>query len=65
MYRKMNNRAGTVLEVIWFVMGGFFLFIGVGEVMDTGFGENWYYLAFSLLAFVMYYRRRRMRLSGK
>jgi hypothetical protein len=61
----MMNNAGTVLEIIWFVMGGLLLFIGVDVLIASGIGESWYYLLFSLLAFIMYYRRRRIRISSR
>ena len=61
----MMNKAGTILEIIWFVMGGLLLFIGVDVLIDSGIGESWYYLLFSLLAFLMYYRRRRIRISSR
>lgn len=60
----MNN-AMTILEIIWFVMGGLLLFIGVDVLIGSGIGESWYYLLFSLLAFLMYYRRRRIRISSR
>ena len=59
------NKAGVILEIIWFVMGGLFIFIGVDATVDNGIGASWYYLAFGLLALVMYLRRRKIRLSGK
>jgi hypothetical protein len=61
----MMNNAGTILEIIWFVMGGLLLFIGVDVLIASGIGESWYYLLFSLLAFLMYYRRRRIRISSR
>lgn len=54
-----------MLEVIWFVMGGLFLFIGIQETLNTGLSDSWYYLVFALLALLMYYRRRRIRLASK
>jgi Na+/proline symporter len=59
------NKSGNILEVIWFVMGGFLLFIGITEALDTGLGDSWYYLVFALLSLFMYLRRRRIRLSNK
>lgn len=59
------NKAGSLFEIIWFVMGGLLLFIGIDATIDAGIGESWYYLAFSVLSFIMYYRRRRIRLSEK
>ncbi len=59
------NKAGTILEVLWFVIGGLFLFIGIDMTIDSGISESWYYLLFALLALVMYYRRRRIRILNK
>ncbi len=59
------NKAGSMFEVIWFVMGGLLLFMGIQQTIDTGINDSWYYLVFALLALVMYYRRRRMRLASK
>jgi hypothetical protein len=58
------NKAGVILEIIWFVMGGLFLFIGITTTIDSGIGESWYFLVFALLALVMYLRRRKIRISG-
>lgn len=60
----MNNKAGAILEIIWFVLGGLLLFIGVDTSIESGFGEGWYYLMFAILAFLMYYRRRKIRISN-
>lgn len=60
----MNN-IGKILEIIWFVMGGLLLFIGIDVLIGSGIDDSWYYLLFSLLAFLMYYRRRRMRISSR
>ena len=59
------NKAGSILEIIWFVMGGLLLFIGIDVTIESGLGESWYYLLFALLAFLMYYRRRRIRVSNR
>ena len=61
----MNNKAGAIIEIIWFVLGGLLLFIGVDITIDSGFGESWYYLLFAVLALLMYFRRRKIRISGK
>ena len=53
------------MEVLWFVIGGLFLFIGIDMTIDSGISESWYYLLFALLALVMYYRRRRIRILNK
>jgi hypothetical protein len=58
------NKAGVILEIIWFVMGGLFLFIGVDVTIDSGIGDSWFYLLFAFLALVMYLRRRKIRISG-
>ncbi len=59
------NKAGTILEVIWFVMGGLFLFIGITEAIDAGISESWHFLLFGVIALIMYVRRRRIRISNK
>jgi hypothetical protein len=59
------NKAGSMFEVIWFVMGGLLLFMGVDQTRKTEIGDSWYYFIFAILALVMYYRRRRIRLANK
>ena len=59
------NKTGGLLEIIWFVMGGFLLFMGVDITIESGFGESWYYLLFAVLALLMYLRRRKIRISDK
>jgi len=59
------NKTGNILEIIWFVMGGTFLFIGVNTMIDSGFSNSWHYLVFAILALVMYLRRRKIRISNK
>ena len=61
------NKAGSLFEVVWFVMGGLLLFIGIEQTIDPeiGIADSWYYFAFALLALLMYYRRRRIRLASK
>jgi hypothetical protein len=59
----MKNKTGSIFEIIWFVLGGLLLFMGIDVASGQGFSEAWYYFLFSALAFVMYYLRRRMRLS--
>ncbi|MCF8225720.1 MAG: hypothetical protein K9J30_07565 [Bacteroidales bacterium] len=59
------NKAGVILEIVWFVMGGLLLFIGVDATVNSEISESWYYFLFALLAFVMYLRRRKIRLSDK
>ena len=61
----MRNRAGGLFEVVWFVLGGLMLVMGVDVTTRSGIGESWYYFLFSLLAFAMYFFRRRMRLKHK
>jgi ABC-type transport system involved in cytochrome c biogenesis permease subunit len=61
----MKNNLSGIFEVIWFVLGGFMLFIAVDVSMDGGFRESWFYFLFSVIAFVMYYFRRRMRISRR
>ncbi len=61
----MNKVGNNILEIIWFVMGGFMLFIGINETVDSGFGDSWYYLLFAVLSLLMYLRRRKIRISNK
>jgi hypothetical protein len=61
----MRNRAGGLFEVVWFVLGGLLLIMGVDMTTGSGIGESWYYFLFSLLAFAMYFFRRRVRLKHK
>jgi len=51
--------------VVWFVLGGLLLIMGVDVTAATGFGDSWYYFLFSFLAFAMYFFRRRMRFNSK
>ena len=60
----MKSNAGSLFEVVWFVMGGLMLFMGIDLLMQSGIGDSWYYFLFSLLAFIMYYFRRRMRINA-
>ena len=64
MYRMRNNVSG-IFEVVWFVLGGLMLFMAVDVTVDNGISESWYYFLFSLLAYIMYFLRRRMRLSKR
>ncbi|MEX0987892.1 MAG: hypothetical protein WD052_10480 [Bacteroidales bacterium] len=59
------NKAGNILEIIWFVIGGLFLFIGIDKTIESGFGESWHYLLFAILSLLMYLRRRSIRISNK
>ena len=59
------NKAGSMFEVIWFVMGGLLLFMGIDQTMKTEIGDSWYYFVFAILALLMYYRRRKIRLASK
>jgi len=61
----MKNRAGYILEIVWFVLGGFVLFLGVEQTIDNGFGQSWQYFALAILALLMYYYRRSRRLNEK
>jgi len=59
----MRNSVSGLFEVVWFVLGGLMLFMAVDVTLSTGLGDSWYYFLFSILAFVMYFWRRRMRIS--
>jgi hypothetical protein len=61
----MRNNISGFFEVIWFVLGGLLLFMGVDLLLDSGFGDSWYYFLFSFLAFAMYFMRRRQRISRR
>jgi len=59
----MKNKAGYILEIVWFVLGGFVLFLGVEQTIDKGFGQSWQYFALAIMALLMYYYRRSRRLN--
>lgn len=61
----MRNRAGGLFEVVWFVLGGLMLFMGVDVTVQQGISQGWYYFLFGVLALAMYYMRRRMRMKHK
>ena len=62
MYRMKNSVSG-IFEVVWFVLGGLMLFMAVDVTMSNGISDSWYYFLFSILAFVMYLLRRKMRIT--
>lgn len=64
MYRMKNSVSG-IFEVVWFVLGGLMLFMAVDLTMDSGIRESWYYYLLSALAFLMYFYRRRIRISRR
>jgi len=59
----MRSNISGIFEVIWFVLGGLMLFMGVDLALRNGFGDSWYYFLLSFLAFAMYYFRRRSRIT--
>ncbi|MEN8227067.1 MAG: hypothetical protein ABFS38_02850 [Bacteroidota bacterium] len=61
----MKSSASGLFEVIWFVLGGLMLFMAVDVTQSSGFGDSWYYYLFSILAFLIYFFRRRMRISRR
>lgn len=61
----MRNNASGLFEVIWFVLGGLLLFMGIDVSSEAGIAGSWYYFVFSLLAFAMYLRRRSIRIKSK
>jgi hypothetical protein len=61
----MRNNASAIFEVVWFVLGGLMLFIAVDITLNSGFKQSWHYFLIALLAFVIYYIRRRMRISRR
>lgn len=64
MYEMKNSISG-IFEVVWFVLGGLMLFMAVDVTLDSGINESWYYFLFSILAFLMYFFRRRMRITRR
>jgi len=60
---QMKNSASGLFEVVWFVLGGLMLFMAVDVTQSSGFSDSWYYYLFSILAFLIYFFRRRMRIS--
>lgn len=60
----MINR-GSIFEVLWFVLGGLMLAMGVDLSFQQGFGESWYYFLFGLLALGMYIIRRSQRIKRR
>ena len=61
----MRSSISGFFEVVWFVLGGVLLFMAVDLLRESGLGESWYYFLFALLAFAMYFFRRRMRLKQR
>jgi len=61
----MRNNISGFFEIVWFVLGGLMLFMAVDLLLDSGLGESWYYFLFSLLAFAMYFLRRRSRITRR
>jgi len=61
----MRNNLTVILEVVWFVLGGLMLYIAVDETLTDGFTGAWYYYLLAILAFLMYYFRRRMRITNR
>jgi len=64
MFRMRNNVSG-IFEAVWFVLGGLMAFIAVDVTISDGISESWYYYIFAILAFVMYFFRRRMRITRR
>ncbi|NOR34677.1 MAG: hypothetical protein GQ579_08365 [Bacteroidales bacterium] len=61
----MRNNVSGFFEIVWFVLGGLMLFMAVDLLLDSGLGDSWYYFLFSLLAFAMYFLRRRSRITHR
>ena len=60
---KINTNA--IFEVIWFVLGGIMLFMAVDLTVENGFKGSWVYYLLSLLAFLFYFFRRKIRLTRR
>ena len=61
----MRNKISGFFEIVWFVLGGLMLFMAVDLLLESGLGDSWYYFLFSLLAFAMYFLRRRSRINHR
>lgn len=61
----MRNSTTALFEVVWFVLGGLMLFMAVDLTLSSGIRKSWPYFLFAILAFVIYYIRRRMRISRR
>jgi hypothetical protein len=61
----MRNKISGFFEIVWFVLGGLMLFMAVDLLLESGLGDSWYYFLFSLLAFAMYFFRRRSRITHR
>jgi len=61
----MKSSVSGIFEIIWFVLGGVMLFMAVDATLDNGIAQSWYYYLFSILAYLMYFLRRRMRISQR
>ena len=61
----MRNNISGFFEIVWFVLGGLMLFMAVDLLLESGLGDSWYYFLFSLLAFAMYFLRRRSRITHR
>lgn len=62
---RMKINANAIFEVIWFVLGGTLLFMAVDLTVEKGFRGSWVYYLLSILAFLFYFNRRKMRLSRR
>jgi hypothetical protein len=62
---RMRSSVSGFFEVLWFVLGGVMLFMGVDLLIGTGIGDSWYYFLLSFLAFAMYFFRRSSRITRK
>lgn len=62
---RMRSSASGFFEVVWFVLGGLMLAMGVDIHLNSGFNDSWFYFLFSLLAFGFYFLRRRSRITRR
>lgn len=62
---RMRSSASGFFEVVWFVLGGLMLAMGVDIHLNSGFNDSWFYFLFSLLAFAFYFLRRRSRITRR
>jgi ABC-type xylose transport system permease subunit len=61
----MKSSTSGIFEVVWFVLGGLMLFMAVDVTASRGIADSWFYFLLSVLAFMMYFLRRRMRINRR
>jgi hypothetical protein len=62
---RMRSSVSGFFEIVWFVLGGLMLIMGIDLLLDSGLSNCWYYFLLSLLSFAMYFFRRHSRISHR